>query len=85
MTWYHIHSINLLIYRLDRMIDRGFAVALQGSYTIKDTHSYPRLCLVKLTMEKADAAVNVILSSEDVEDNLVFSLPSNFETEPEER
>ena len=68
------------------MIDRGFAVALQGSYTIKDTHSYPRLCLVKLTMEEADAAaVNVILSSEDVEDNLVFSLPSNFETEPEER
>merc|ERR1712241_1022480 len=71
--------------KLDRMIDRGFAVALQGSFTIKDTHSYPRLCLVKLTMEEADAAVNVILSSEDVEDNLVFSLPSNFETEPEER
>ena len=68
------------------MIDRGFAVAGEGSYTIKDTHNYSRLCLVSLVMRLEESGVTVVtLSSEDSSCQLEFSLPSNFQNEPKER
>ena len=93
------------------MIDRGFAVVNEGTNTIKDIMSFPRLCLVTLTMEddtltiEDDVAtmmkehgltlrtmdddnkgrVRVRLSSVDAPDDLVFTLPLDFTTEPQER
>eukprot|EP00091_Calanus_sinicus_P012022 TRINITY_DN27126_c0_g1_i1.p1 TRINITY_DN27126_c0_g1~~TRINITY_DN27126_c0_g1_i1.p1 ORF type:complete len:122 (-),score=20.48 TRINITY_DN27126_c0_g1_i1:95-460(-) len=54
------------------MIDRGFAVANAGTYTIKDTHSYPRLCLMSTNMVKDDNGVlTVRLQSPDADEDLV--------------
>ena len=93
------------------MIDRGFAVVNEGTNTIKDIMSFPRLCLVSLTMEEDvvtieddNAAmmkevgvtlrsmeddnkgrVRVRLASVDAPEDLVFTLPVDFSTEPPER
>ena len=68
------------------MIDRGFAVVNEGTNTIRDIMSFPRLCLVRLTMGDDDQGrVSVRLSSVDAPDDLVFSLPLDFSTEPPER
>ena len=64
------------------MIDRGFAVVNAGSQTIRDTHSFPRLCLVHL---KLSSSGQVRLTSPDAEKDLVFSLPADFEMEPKSR
>merc|ERR1719186_2217142 len=66
--------------RLGEMIDRGFAVANSGTYTVNDTHSYPRLCLVSLDVVKSDetGALTVTLKSVDAEGNLSFQLPKDF-------
>ena len=64
------------------MIDRGFAVVNAGSQTVRDTHSFPRLCVVQLEFLQAD---QVRLSSPDASSVLLFSLPSDFQAEPESR
>jgi len=72
--------------KLGDMIDRGFAVANSDTYTIKDTHSFPRLCLMSINMAMDDQGVmNVTLQSPDAETNLVFQLPMDFSLEPTER
>ena len=53
------------------MIDRGFAVVNAGSQTVRDTHSFPRLCVVQLEFLQAD---QVRLSSPDASSVLLFSL-----------
>ena len=72
---------NHVVPRLGDMIDRGFAVVNAGSQTIRDTHSFPRLCLVTLTVK----SLQVQLSSPDANSDLVFSLPADFEKEPKSR
>ena len=67
------------------MIDRGFAVVNEGTNTIRDIMSFPRLCLVRLTMDDGQGGVSVRLSSCDAPEDLVFSLPLDFSTEPPER
>jgi len=68
--------------RLNNMIDRGFAVANANTYTIRDTHSFPRLCMVSITIEKDENGVmNVILESPDAESTLTFALPKDFNEE----
>ena len=68
--------------RLGPLIDRGFAVVNAGSHTIRDTHSFPRLCVVQLQMVQSE---QVRLSSPDAQSPLLFSLPSDFQAEPESR
>ena len=63
------------------MIDRGFAVVNAGSQTIRDTHSFPRLCLVHLHLSDSG---QVRLRSPDAQQELVFSLPADFESEERE-
>lgn len=68
------------------MIDRGFAVVNEGTNTIRDIMSFPRLCLVSLTMgDDGQGRVRVRLASGDAPDDLVFTLPLDFSTEPPER
>ena len=68
------------------MIDRGFAVVNEGTNTIKDIMSFPRLCQVHLSVE-ADATGQrrVTLASVDAPEDLVFTLPVDFTAEPPER
>ena len=68
--------------RLGPLIDRGFAVVNAGSHTIRDTHSFPRLCVVQLEMVQPG---QVRLSSPDAPSPLFFSLPADFQAEPESR
>ena len=72
--------------KLGDMIDRGFAVANSDTYTIKDTHSFPRLCLVSMNVAMDDTGVmTVTLESPDAENSLMFQLPKDFSLEPAER
>merc|ERR1712106_549785 len=69
--------------KLDEMIDRGFAVANAGTYTVKDTHSFPRLCLMSTNMVKDDNGFLIVtLQSRDAAEDLVFKLPKDFSLEP---
>ena len=68
------------------MIDRGFAVVNEGTNTIRDIMSFPRLCLVRLTMgDDGQGGVSVRLASVDAPEDMVFTLPQDFSTEPPER
>lgn len=72
--------------QLGVMIDRGFAVAREGTYTVKDTHDYTRLCMVKLILENNENGNMVVkVSSQDSATNLKFCLPEDFSQEPKER
>jgi len=72
--------------KLGDMIDRGFAVANSDTYTIKDTHSFPRLCLVSMNVAMDDTGVmTVTLESPDAENSLMFQLSKDFSLEPAER
>ena len=52
-----------------------------GTHTIRDTHSFPRLCVIQLHIQSDQ----VQLSSPDAQSPLLFSLPSDFQAEPESR
>ena len=68
------------------MIDRGFAVVNEGTSTIKDIMSFPRLCQVSLSMDDdGQGQVRVRLASKDAPEDLVFTLPLDFSEEPPER
>ena len=77
------------------MIDRGFAVAREGTYTIKDTHDYSKLCLIGLNMERDETnnIVTVTLSSlssptansYNAGAELTFQLTANFGDEAKDR
>ena len=67
--------------RLGPLIDRGFAVVNAGTHTIRDTHCFPRLCVVQLQIQSGQ----VCLTSPDNKSPLLFSLPSDFQSEPESR
>ena len=67
--------------RLGDLIDRGFAVVNAGTQTIRDTHSFPRLCVIQLDLQSDQ----VRLTSPDAQSPLLFSLPSDFQAEPESR
>ena len=68
------------------MIDRGFAVVNEGTSTIKDIMSFPRLCQVSLSMDDdGQGQVRVRLTSKDAPEDLVFTLPLDFSEEPPER
>merc|ERR1711892_264829 len=69
--------------KLDEMIDRGFAVANAGTYTVKDTHSFPRLCLMSTNKVKNENGFPIVtLQSPDAAEDLVFQLPKDFSLEP---
>ena len=56
------------------MIDRGFAVVNEGTNTIRDIMSFPRLYQVSLTMDDdGQGRVRVRLTSGDAPDDLVFT------------
>ena len=86
---------DLHLLRHELMIDRGFAVAREGTYTIKDTHDYSKLCLIGLNMERDETnnIVTVTLSSlssptatsYNAGAELTFQLPANFGDEPKNR
>ena len=67
-------------HRLGQLIDRGFAVVNAGTHTIRDTHSFPRLCVVQLDILQSG---QVRLASPDAPSPLLFSLPADFQAEPE--
>jgi len=73
--------------KLGEMIDRGFAVANAGTYSVKDTHSFARLCLVSIDVVKDDenGVLSVTLQSPDAEAALIFQLPTDFSLEPSSR
>ena len=52
-----------------------------GTHTIRDTHCFPRLCVVQLQIQSGQ----VCLTSPDNKSPLLFSLPSDFQSEPESR
>ena len=60
---------------MDKMIDRGFAVVNEGTSTIKDIMSFPRLCQVSLSMDDdGQGQVRVRLASVDApEDKGAYS------------
>ena len=73
-------------HRLGLMIDRGFAVASEDAYTIKDTHNYSKICLIHLMMKKNHSGTtSVTLSYQDKADALEFNLPEDFSLEPSSR
>ena len=74
------------------MIDRGFAVAREGTYTIKDTHDYSKLCLIGLDMTRDESSNIVSVTLSALSDtipiaggDLTFQLPSDFSNEPKNR
>jgi len=72
--------------KLEGLIDRGFAVANVGTYTVRDTHSFPRLCLMSISMAEDEAGViSITIKSPDADSDLVFQLPTDFNSEPAER
>ena len=72
--------------KLNGLIDRGFAVANVGTYTVRDTHSFPRLCLMSISMAEDETGdLYITIKSPDAEADLVFQLPTDFSSEPAER
>jgi len=72
--------------QLGSMIDRGFAVAREGTYTVKATQEYNRLCMVKLHLENNDdGRIAVKMSSADSTTDLTFCLPKDFCQEPKDK
>jgi len=72
--------------QLGFMIDRGFAVAQEGTYSVKQTQQFTRLCMVKLYMENNDDGKTVVkMSSQDSITDLIFFLPEDFSQEPKDR
>lgn len=68
------------------MIDRGFAVASEDTYIIKDTHNYSKLCLIHLVMKKDGLGkLSVTLCALDNSETLEFNLPEDFSLEPSSR